>query len=77
MPADYITHLSVTCAGTRNYVQTPGIANIRMYITKIHHYRLVMYYIHDSHEQCTRELLYNNCIERMYERHDGWRMIKF
>lgn len=50
MLADYITHLSVTCAGTRNYVQTPG-ARERMYITKIHHYRLVVYYIHDSHEQ--------------------------
>lgn len=51
MLADYITHLSVTCTGTRNYVQTPGIARERMYITKIHHYRLVVYYIHDSHEQ--------------------------
>lgn len=29
MPADYITHLSVTCAATRNYVQAPGIAGER------------------------------------------------
>lgn len=67
MLADYITHLSVTCVGTRNYVQAPGIARERMYITKIHRYRLVVYYIHDSHKQRRQGLLYK-CIERIYER---------